>query len=77
MHTPEHPVFTRRGDARAEVDEVVHQLEEQYGPAQPVGFVKYLYVTKADQTVVLVTSRNAPLAAALRARPGWIEPGAA
>ncbi|CAN5729638.1 hypothetical protein BH20GEM3_BH20GEM3_08880 [soil metagenome] len=68
------PVFIRRGDGRAEVDEILHQLEERSLPGEDLGFAKYLYVTKADQTVVIVTSRGTPLAQALRARPGWSEP---
>lgn len=68
------PVFIRRGDGRAEVDEILHQLEERGAPGQDLGFVKYLYVTNAEQTVVIVTSRDTPLARALRARPGWSEP---
>lgn len=68
------PVFIRRGDGRAEVDEILFQLEARGAPGEDLGFVKYLYVTQADQTVVMVTSRDAPLARALRARPGWSEP---
>lgn len=68
------PVFIRRGDGRAEVDEILFQLEERATPGQELGFVKYLYVTQADQTVVMVINRDAPLARALRARPGWSEP---
>jgi hypothetical protein len=68
------PVFIRRGDGRAEVDEILHQLEERGAPGEDLGFVKYLYVTKAEQTVVMLSGRHTPLARALRARPGWSEP---
>ena len=66
-----YPVFVKRGDARAEVDALLAEL--QHAP-DSAGFHKYLHVARADQTVVLVVSRDAPLARALRARPGWDEP---
>ncbi len=74
MNPPEYPVFIRPGDARAEVDRILAELKAVHGSAGAAGFHKYLYVTKADQTVVFVTDRNAPLATALRGRPGWQEP---
>jgi hypothetical protein len=66
----EYPVFVRRGDARAEVDEAVR---DSGGTPVQAGLHKIIYAERADQTVVLVTHREAPLAAALRAR-GWAEP---
>lgn len=68
---PEYPVFVRRGDARPEVDRLLAEL--QSAPDQ-AGFHKYVYVARADQTVVMVATRDAPLARALRAREGWSEP---
>lgn len=63
------PVFVRPGDGRDEVDRLVREA----GPGS--GFEKYFYVARADQTVVMVAGREVPLAALLRARPGWTEPG--
>ena len=67
---PEYPVFVKRGDVRAEVEAAARGLG---GTALQAGLHKTIYAARADQTVVLVTSREAPLAAALRAR-GWAEP---
>jgi hypothetical protein len=39
------------------------------------GFNKYLFATQADQTIVFLASRDAPLAGELRALRGWSEPG--
>ena len=64
------PVFIRRGDGRAEVDGLVTEL----GGPDAAGFLKYFFVAKADQTVVMTRHRTAPLAAALRSRRGWTEP---
>ena len=66
-----YPVFLRRGDARPEVESLVAGLAAGPGGA---GLHKYLYAAAADQTVVMVTSRDVPLARALRGRPGWSEP---
>lgn len=71
MTAVSYPVFIKRGDARAEVDGLLARLGETPDRA---GFRKYMYVAKADQTVVMVLQRDAPLAAALRAERGWIEP---
>ncbi len=74
MNQPAYPVFIKRGDARAEVDRLLEELKRAHGSAEAAGFHKYLHVTKADQTVVFVTGRETPLAAALRGRAGWQEP---
>ena len=71
MSTPVFPVFIARGDARAEIDRLVKQLAPT---AEGAGFRKYFYVAKADQTVVMATARDTPLAAALRERREWSEP---
>jgi hypothetical protein len=34
-----------------------------------------MYVTRADQTVLMTESRDTALAAEMRGRPGWVEPG--
>lgn len=70
---PSYHVFTRRGDARAEVDGILRELGVT---PERGGLHKYLFVTKADQTVVMVSGADAPLAAALRERRGWLEPSA-
>lgn len=74
MSQPAYPVFIKRGDARAEVDRVLEELKRAHGSAGAAGFQKYLHVSKANQTVVMVTGRDTPLAATLRGRAGWLEP---
>jgi len=69
----EYHVFLKRGDARAEVDAVVRELGST---PEAAGLHKYIHVVPAAQTVVMVTDADAPLARALRARPGWMEPQA-
>lgn len=70
----EYPVFIKRGDARAEVDALVKEFESGRGSPEEAGLHRLLHVTKAGQTVVMVTRRDAPLAEALRGRSGWEEP---
>jgi hypothetical protein len=68
-------VLIRRGDARGEVDEALETLAARGVDREAARVHKYLYVTQAEQTVVMVDGRDAPLAAELRGRPGWSEPG--
>jgi hypothetical protein len=68
-------VLTRGGDARAEVDDALRALEARGVSREASGFHKYLHVTRAEQTVVMVARRDCPLAAELRGRRGWSEPG--
>ena len=68
-------VLTRSGDAMAEVDDALRALEARGVDREASGFHKYMHVTQARQTVVMVESRGSPLAAELRGRPGWTEPG--
>jgi hypothetical protein len=68
-------VLTRSGDAMAEVDDALRALEARGVGREASGFHKYVHVTQAEQTVVMVERRDSPLAAELRARPGWREPG--
>jgi hypothetical protein len=71
MSEKRYHIFTKQADARREVDEAVEALARE----QPAtGFHKSVFVTRANQTVVFVTDRDAPLAAVLRERPGWHEP---
>lgn len=65
-----HPVFVRNGDALPEIASILGEL----GTAEEAGLHKQMYVTRADQTVVLTTHAEAPLARVLRQRPGWTEP---
>lgn len=68
-------VLTREGDACAEVDHALRALQARGVPREASGFHKCLHVTRAGQTVVMVERRDSPLAAELRVRPGWREPG--
>jgi len=70
-----HHVLTRDGDGCGEVDEVLRALEARGVSREAAGFVKCMYVTRAEQTVAMVRGRASPLAAELRARRGWREPG--
>jgi hypothetical protein len=68
-------VMTKRGDARAEVDAALAALAGRGVSREASGFHKYLHVTQAEQTVVMVASRECALAVVLRGRTGWGEPG--
>ena len=68
-------VMTKSGDARAEVDAALQALAARGVSREASGFHKYLHVTQAEQTVVMVAARDSPLVAELRARTGWAEPG--
>jgi hypothetical protein len=65
-------IFTKAGDARAELESIVQELGP--GPPHGKGLHKVLHVSRAAQTVVFVTGAATPLATALRSRAGWIEP---
>lgn len=71
---PNH-VLTRDGDGCAEVEEALRVLQGRGTSREAAGFIKCLYVTRAEQTVVMVRDRASPLAAELRTRRGWREPG--
>jgi hypothetical protein len=77
MSAPESHVFTRKGDARSEVDKALAELKRVHGESVDAGFNKYMYVTKADMTVVMVGKADSLLAGVLRGRAGWTEPGLA
>lgn len=66
----DYPVFTKRGDARSELEAIAREVA---GDPVTAGVHRSIYAARANQTVVLITDRNSPLAAALRAR-GWDEP---
>jgi hypothetical protein len=67
-------VFVKEGDAVAEVQELLRGMGAR---AEEAGLHKALFVTRARQTVVMVTGPEVRLALALRERPGWSEPEAA
>jgi hypothetical protein len=67
-------IFTRQGDGSGEVEEIARKLRASLGSDEAAGFVKYIYVTQADSTVVFLSSPDAPFAAELRRRRGWMEP---
>lgn len=77
MSTPEYHVLTRKGDSRPDVDRLLAELKRAHGDDVDAGFHKYMYVTQTNMTVVMVHSVDSLLAAALRGRPGWAEPGLA
>jgi hypothetical protein len=74
MAAPFH-VFIKDGDALAEVDGALRALAARGVSREASGFAKYMHVVQAKQTVVMVESRESPLSAELRGRPGWREPG--
>lgn len=74
MSAPFH-VLIKPGDALAEVDRALADLKARGVSREDAGFHKYMYVTQARQTVLMVATRQSPLAAELRGRPGWAEPG--
>ena len=68
-------IFTRAGDGTRDVEGVLRDLAARGLSAEAAGYVKHLVVTRADQTVVFLVSRDAPFADALRRLPAWREPG--
>lgn len=74
MQSPEHHVLIRSGDATGEVEEVLREIGAS---AEEAGLERSIFVTRANQTVVLARASEASIAQALRARPGWSEPGTA
>jgi hypothetical protein len=68
-------VLIHKGDALAEVDAALQALQARGVSREASGFHKYMYVTQATQTVVMVERRESPLAAELRGHGGWLEPG--
>ncbi len=74
MSAPFH-ILIKSGDALAEVDRALDALKGRGVSREDAGFHKYMFVTQAKQTVLMVTSRQAPLAAELRGKAGWTEPG--
>lgn len=74
MSEPYH-VFIKGGDAVREVEGALDALEKRGVGRDGAGLYKCMYVTRANQTVLMTESRDTALAAEMRGRPGWMEPG--
>lgn len=68
-------VFTKPGDALHEVEAAVRTLKARGVAREAAGMYRGMYVTRADQTVVMTETPDSPLAVELRGIPGWSEPG--
>ena len=68
-------VFTKQGDATAEVEAALAALKEKGIGKEACGMYKCMYVTRAGQTVLMVETADTPLAREMRGRRGWTEPG--
>ena len=68
-------VFIKGGDAVREVEGALDALRKRGVSKGDAGLYKCMYVTRADQTVLMTETRETPLAAEMRGRPGWSEPG--
>lgn len=68
-------VMLRAGDALEEVDAALERLRGRGINREAAGMHKAMYVTRADQTVLMVASSGSALAGELRGRAGWSEPG--
>lgn len=64
-------VLVKEGDGTDEVTELVREI----GSEAEAGLHRCFYVTRARQTVVMVTSPEAELARRLSRRKGWTAPG--
>jgi hypothetical protein len=69
----EYLVLVRQGDVTREVTSALRDLGMT---AEAAGLHRALFVTRANQTVVMAKDANVPIAAALLAR-GWSAPGLA
>jgi hypothetical protein len=74
MSEPYH-VFIKAGDSVREVEAALDALKGRGVGRADAGLYKCMYVTRADQTVLMTESRETALAAEMRGRPGWVEPG--
>lgn len=68
-------VFTRGGDAVRDVEAALGALQARGISKTDAGLYKCMYVTRADQTVLMTESRDTALANEVRSRGGWSEPG--
>ncbi len=74
MSEPYH-VFIKGGDAVREVEGALDALKKRGVARHDAGLYKCMYVTRANQTVLMTESSATALAAEMRGRPGWSEPG--
>lgn len=74
MSEPYH-VFIKAGDSVAEVEAALDALKGRGVTRTDAGLYKCMYVTRANQTVLMTETRDTALAAEMRGRPGWTEPG--
>jgi hypothetical protein len=74
MSEPYH-VFIKGGDAVREVESALDALKKRGVTREGAGLYKCMYVTRADQTVLMTESAGSALALEMRGRPGWAEPG--
>jgi hypothetical protein len=74
MSEPYH-VFIKGGDAVREVEGALDALKKRGLTRQDAGLYKCMYVTRANQTVLMTESSATALAVEMRGRPGWTEPG--
>ncbi len=74
MSEPYH-VFIKGGDSVREVEAALDTLKGRGVTRADAGLYKCMYVTRANQTVLMTESRDTALAAEMRGRPGWTEPG--
>ncbi|HEX5872047.1 MAG TPA: hypothetical protein VFY65_16575 [Longimicrobium sp.] len=74
MSEPYH-VFIKAGDSVREVETALDALKKRGISRQEAGLYKCMYVTRANQTVLITESRDTALASEMRGRPGWVEPG--
>lgn len=74
MSDPYH-VFIKGGDAVREVEGALDALRQRGVTREGAGLYKCMYVTRANQTVLMTESRDSALAAEMRGRAGWTEPG--
>ena len=63
-------VLTKVGDASAEVEAALREI----GGAEAAGLHRHLYVTRANQTVVIAAGPESQIVKVLRRWPGWLEP---
>ena len=57
------------------VEAALEALKARGVSREGAGLYKCMYVTRADQTVLMTESRDSALAVEMRGRPGWGEPG--
>ncbi|HEX2210630.1 MAG TPA: hypothetical protein VHG93_23315 [Longimicrobium sp.] len=74
MSDPYH-VFIKPGDGVREVEAALDALKKRGVSRHQAGLYRCMFVTRANQTVLMTETRETPLAAEMRGRPGWTEPG--